>query len=666
MTHALRLQPAISAWRRQFGLFERCEMALKPEFESCARLSLSVNRDGASLNECVRQLAELLRLVELMTRPGVDPSALHQLSLRSDKCPLGQERCVFCDDVDGHVVLSLSPKHSRGWNPSLQSFPAIVQGAIFEWNDETMASPEFRHLRDVLLTQASGATRIHPVKLSIDIDDFNYASTGVEDLQSLLFQLRDAAAMPEFFHLQSLSVLSLNRRVADLLVACKLPVEVHGNWETLWDADTGDMQELNMTMLHADARNSQHAVETLYRLVHAHASQLKTLRLWHGWQWSHNDQQRHETEMQAIGRTLFAPDSALSLDKLCLTAPLAEDDLQLMLAPFESTSADSTPPTAGDARHRGFGFTLCRLSTIQGATLGRLLMRSGGVKSLVLTKPVDAGFSIAQIPPLLCSCPSLQSLTVEISCNDWEAIPENALDAPLSIASLELHLKGDATVTAIDRLLSVVGPSLESLSIQPSHSHTSFSADLAAVVARRCPALQELRVRCMDERFLSTLVELYTTQAFRPKRLSFVTGNNASIDFLDFLLVLSTPAHPMARVLQSLHIDACGQSEEEIDALEGLLKSLLNENTTLRDVRLKSNFPPIEDDIEKDEEIVRRSRWATQLPPLRHRLAALSALRRLQLPVDVLAAILTLSGRPAPRFHAEVEPLFDAEEIFEQ
>ncbi|KAJ0412579.1 hypothetical protein ATCC90586_006946 [Pythium insidiosum] len=625
---AATLQELLSAWRREYGVRQRCEVTIHPRYASCACLALSVYRHGDDMDYCVRQLAELLRLVELMTRIGVDPRALHQLVVRLDDCPMEQLSCSFCDDVDQRVVVELEPHHSWLGRPTEQSFFGVVRRAVFDWDDAT-ATPAFHDLRDWLLTQASAkdAKRKRPIELHVEVAGVR----TTEETELLLRQASDAAsAVP--FQLSTLRAFQPNRHTVQLMAASQLPVVTTDldDWRAVRDVEGANGPRINLTALQANAYPRESEVESLYQLVQAHSSQLKKLSAFHGRGWNEGDD--HEPQLLALARSLFAPDSPLHLDLLELMAPLGERELQFMLSQLGSTeNARSVRPA--ELRHRSMNLWGLQLRTIRGATLGSLLTLSGGVESLELRGSDASGIPIAEVPQLIRSCRSLRSLDVQISCQDWASIPlpQPSTDVAVSIERLVLLIddrEATAILSAVERLLRVVGRSLKSLSILPHRRRARLTSDLAAVIARECSSLEQLSVRHADESFISTLLASFAGQLSRLKRLSFVTGA-ISVDYLDLLTALSTPTHAVSRVLRSLHIDIRGQDTEEVDWMGDLLKDMLKTNGTLQDVVLSASAWP-----SGGEEATRGGGLSIKLPPLRHRLAALSVLRRLNLPVQ--------------------------------
>ncbi|KAJ0409923.1 hypothetical protein P43SY_005817 [Pythium insidiosum] len=333
----------LSAWRREYGVRQRCEVTIHPRYASCACLVLSVYRHGDDMDYCVRQLAELLRLVELMTRIGVDPRALHQLVVRLDDCPMEQLSCSFCDDVDQRVVVELEPHHSWLGRPTEQSFFGVVRRAVFDWDDAT-ATPAFHDLRDWLLMQASAkdAKRKRPIELHIEVAGVR----TTEETELLLRQASDAAsAVP--FQLSTLRAFQPNHRTVQLMAASQLPVVTTDldDWRAVREVEGANGPRVHLTALQANAYPRESEVESLYQLVQAHSSQLKKLSAFHGRVWNEGDD--HEPQLLALARSLFAPDSPLHLDLLELMAPLGERELQFMLSQLGSTE------NARSARHSG-------------------------------------------------------------------------------------------------------------------------------------------------------------------------------------------------------------------------------------------------------------------------------------------------------------------------
>ncbi|KAJ0412573.1 hypothetical protein ATCC90586_006940 [Pythium insidiosum] len=215
------------------------------------------------------------------------------------------------------------------------------------------------------------------------------------------------------------------------------------------------------------------------------------------------------------------------------------------------------------------------------------------------------------------------------------------LDVPIeSLALKNYHCDGAIEANAFERLFRVLGRRLKTLDIRWLPCD-----ELAAVIVRGCPNLEHLALRFQDEGFLSTLLESYAQRPCRLQRLTVVSGSRA-MDLGELLRVLSTPTHALSRVLRTLDIDVTGQHKDAVLALADGSQKMLRVNGTLRSVVLRdSDRSPESMDCTK-----RGGGWSSQLPPMRHRLAALSALRRWHFPVEVLAGVLTLAGRPVVRF----------------
>lgn len=682
------LLDALWRWRTSshYSAVEWSEWCLLEEASSssCAQLTIKVGHHGEDLDRCVGDLGELLRLVELLTRPGVDTLAFHRLTGRRDatQCPLGDVWCSFCDGVDSRVVLELRPKPAicRGVS---QMYLTVLRRAIFEW-DDAMATPRFHDVRDAVrrvIQAQQGAiptTRSRPIELSISLAPEEVDLTGLcrQELQTLrdcCTQTRDTA-VNALFQIISLVPRSLDPSMTALIAASQLPmlIEELFEWKDLLrqgSQETGDeaaktsvLATGNVIKLNACAYTqscTSPLVERLYQVLQAHSPQLKALTIIHGdglnfFEYDYNDEKeiKRAPEMQVIARSLFGPDSKLRLDRLMLTAPINEGDLKHMIAVFDPQAPSVAPADA--IRHRSITLWGGELSTLHGATLANLLSLTGGVESLELGGSSSEGFRIAEIRDLVRGCRSLRSLTVETTCSGWKnmhppVVVDVENDSHIQCLQLRIGDRKSALITrAVERLLCHVGRSLVSLSVLPRRSSATLKAKLAAVIAQQCPNLVELTVRNAEDDFIEQLFDSYTKQPCRLKRLSLVTGD-ADVEYDALMAVLSTPTHPVSRVLRSLHIDVRGWDDDYVGSLSTRLQQLLTTNVQLRDVTLcaSKTWPPDDDDAST------AGGWSVNLPPLRQRLATLSVLRRINLPVSIVESMLSMAGRRVRRYRLE-------------
>ncbi|GLE09071.1 hypothetical protein PINS_up020660 [Pythium insidiosum] len=682
------LLTAFDAWKTRH---EVCEIALLDPRASCARLWIHVHSEKhGSVDDAAGRLPELLRVVELLTRPGIDPLALQRLADSSaTRCHMGQQWCSYCDGVDRRVVLRLSPPPPVWARPMHKQFLAVLRAALFDW-DESTATPEFMELRAQVLSMSRGAKRSLPIKLEINVDAVNSAAI-LHDLESLLTQLTSSttSGMFEFVLRHSMS---LYRPAMALIAASQIPVEVSSSvgyyfhngacydsddqaeQETTAQAPPSDEEEdemavlstANVIVLEATASWEEPRLDRLLTALRTRSSELQVLNVdialpEYGVD-AAGDERRREV-VQGIGRALFDINSSLRLDELVLSAPICQRDLELLIG---STSVAVTQAERGDNfRHRSVNLCRFALSTFQGASLGHLLASSGGVQSLRLLSRVTA-LHITEIPALLRSCPSLRELRVMVSCSRWESI--SRADDKLSIETLVLRVSDrNASVIAngVAKLLQVVGHSLVSLSVLPDRRTTILSANLATAIAQHCPRLEQLSVRNLETGFVSNLLSVYTQeQPCKLRRLSIVSGD-ASERYDALITALSTATHPLARVLRSLCLNVFGWETNSENALEAQLQHMLKLNKKLHDVSLVTYFSGA-DLLTGDKASEEPSEWSSTVAPLRHRLATLSALRPLCLPEGVLVSILTMAGRPTVRYRRIGEfPDIDDSDIYD-
>ncbi|GLE09070.1 hypothetical protein PINS_up020659 [Pythium insidiosum] len=497
---------AVDAWKQQRG---GCEIAPRLSRASCARLcALVPSCDRSSIDDAACGLAELLRVVELLTRPGVDPLALHRLRTSyAPECSMEQQWCSYCDGVDRQVQLRLSPPISL-WQPSTadDAFLAVVRAALFDWDDST-ASPEFLELRSLVFSVSRGAQRSQPIKLEINVDSANNTMAHCHDLASLLGQLANAS---DWFELELYHRRYLNRRAMALIAASRLPLEVTAL--ELWQREGGEnnddneeeeeeedgvalLMKANTKVLAMRLSPTDPRFDRLMDMLHTRSSQLKRLDLAMDVRELSEDRSRDLSErrrevMETIGQALFGSKSSLRLDELILNAPIGQRDLEFLVA-SAAVSATHTE-TSETFHHRSVVLQQFELSEIRGASLGRLLSLSGGVHSLRLHSTVTE-LKIAELLSLLRTCPTLRELRVAISCSDWDSIPAD--DCNASIEALELDISDRDPVpiaSAIEKLLRVVGRSLVSLGIVPSHRHATLNASLATIIAQHCSRLEQL------------------------------------------------------------------------------------------------------------------------------------------------------------------------------
>ncbi|RHZ04959.1 hypothetical protein DYB28_006457 [Aphanomyces astaci] len=182
--------------------------------------------------------------------------------------------------------------------------------------------------------------------------------------------------------------------------------------------------------------------------------------------------------------------------------------------------------------------------------------------------------------------------------------------------------------------------------------HRLRSSLQSCLRAQLCPNLEELTVRNAEDGFLEQLLDAYTTSTTHPyrlMRLSLMAGH-ADVGYDAVVAALSSPDHPVSRVLRSLYIDVRGWDDEDVESLSTRLQHLLMTNSHLRDLTLCASptWPP-DDDVDP----LHACGWTVLLLPLRQRLAALSVLRRINLPIALMASILSMAERHVKRFRME-------------
>ncbi|GLD95667.1 hypothetical protein PINS_up004344 [Pythium insidiosum] len=235
---------------------------------------------------------------------------------------------------------------------------------------------------------------------------------------------------------------------------------------------------------------------------------------------------------------------------------------------------------------------------------------------------------------------------------------------------------------AIRRLLEHVGPRLRSLSILPHSSTFMIDQKTAKAVVELCPNLETLHVQYADDSFGDAFVEaLAASECCRLERLSLRCRHSLASMFA-LVSTLRQSTHPLARSLRSLRLEIHEMESDDDDfdnddfdvdnnadfvvdddddddawveipdkgpgALNVDVYGMLQVNQRLRSVTIRGDHTCDWRDLEVVD-LVDGIGAAAALPPLRHRLATLSALRRYNLPQDFLIDVITLAGHPVAR-----------------
>ncbi|GLE11804.1 hypothetical protein PINS_up024493 [Pythium insidiosum] len=282
------MHSALNEWHSHYHQSDiRWWETVDESVSSCAELQVLVGHHGDDLDRCVRDLTELLDLVELLTRGPMDPRLIHRLVERdANECPMRQRWCSFCDGVDRRVVLTLTPKQTSVAQ-TRQSFVAVVRRALYERDDATAASPAFPQLRSQLLTRFTKTSttqlrRSRPIELNIEVD----CPLVLEDLKLFLKAVADRGTNNPAFLVSKLLPTGLDRDGMAAIAASQLPTEmkdpfdwsfvVHNEQE---DATTSVLATTNLRALHADATREEDPVERLLETLRQRSSELQELRL---------------------------------------------------------------------------------------------------------------------------------------------------------------------------------------------------------------------------------------------------------------------------------------------------------------------------------------------------------------------------------------------------
>ncbi|KAJ0390405.1 hypothetical protein P43SY_011737 [Pythium insidiosum] len=219
-------------------------------------------------------------------------------------------------------------------------------------------------------------------------------------------------------------------------------------------------------------------------------------------------------------------------------------------------------------------------------------------------------------------------------------------------------------VGVLGRLLSHFGATLTSLDLSMQRYNTG--ADIAEMIVAHCPRLACLAVAEIQDDFVEALVGACESGRCPQLRHLHVSLNwdRSGVPCLRLMRALCDPKRVISKSLESLHID-CSHSDPSLvqqaaDAmlccnsrlvkLELVVRDRYQAETTDEDVALVRELQVMAD----GKSSVPHGSFLPDrvvLPSMRRRLAFLSAMAalRVNLPNDVLQAVLSLSGRAAVR-----------------
>ncbi|GLD97949.1 hypothetical protein PINS_up006646 [Pythium insidiosum] len=316
---------------------------------------------------------------------------------------------------------------------------------------------------------------------------------------------------------------------------------------------------------------------------------------------------------------------------------------------------------------------------MRGATIAELLRAIGGVDFLHLQRKNSPNYvsavPIDELPDLVRGCQSLRCLEAHVVCETPVMIPQKwdnpvprvhvssldvdlPLDQPVEATSLErLCLRPvdrDVVVVqrSIERLLQRVGRSLVSLSLAPHRGCVKLTGEMANAVVRLCPKLQELKVTSLDVSFIEVLVNSLskaTDNECQLKRLDLGSHDADAAMFAPLFAALRISTHPLTRSLCSFRLDVAGSVD--IERVVSTARDVLATNRRLSRLIISAdgdNARYVQQQLESERDWS-LSTDSLQLPPLRHRLAVLSAMRSLQFPREVLLRVFELVSHRPPR-----------------
>ncbi|KAJ0403905.1 hypothetical protein ATCC90586_003987 [Pythium insidiosum] len=680
--------------RRFYGtpLTRRLERAeLPPDASSCAVLALSlVALDDEA--EAAAALGELLRVVDLLRHPALGAEALHVLlDRKGGRCPL-VGWCAFCDGGSRELTLRLD------WGGGL---PAL-ETAMFAWTD-AMASRDFARLlkaaNDAMAKRSDGglARRVAPIELSLCVRGDEWAR-GDELCRRLQAQLDRDAAPPRF---------RVSFRPREDLDAKELALqgppsaavrvgETTSNWDWVlaprsvadgaaashWDARAAVLATGKIVSLRARVETHEQA-QRLHEVLRSQPTALRSLSVEYDNFFSAQGRSiaddARQQQFQDVADALLASDSALRLEELTLTGKITQRDLLAMLTRLRSAS------TASSSTHRRLHKLTCAQwdwAEMRGATVAELLRAIGGVDSLRLQRKNSLRYistvPIDELPDLVHGCASLRQLDAHVVCSKPLLIPQprdspvarvhvSSLDdmdlpsdQPAETTALErLRLRpvdGDVALVqrSVERLLQRVGRRLVALTLAPHRGHAALGGQSGAAVARLCPTLQELKVTCLDASFVAELVDaLAAGDGSCPlQRLDLGSHDADASTFAPLFAALRVSTHPLTRSLRSLRLDVADVTR--VEPLISSVQDLLVSNQRLQDVTVCAesvDASTVKEQLEASGVLEATS--ALVLPPLRHRLAVLSALRPRHLPRNVAANVLELVARRVPRLRLD-------------
>ncbi|KAJ0392357.1 hypothetical protein P43SY_004317 [Pythium insidiosum] len=544
---------------------------------SCAALSFAF----ANSHGDIHGMGEVVRVVELLGRRGLDPTLLQRL-VGDDDCPL-RSSCAYCDGLDTTVRLKLITS----------SEPNGLRDALLDW-DETQATACFRRLK-AAVEEATGALP-SPILLELHIGDrFHAWSSDGDKIGSFLERYKqDVARDPRaLFHVTSVHVrrsvesesLAAIAR-SQLPLVCDLtpwwewalaPFTDGGEEDSVEEDDDAEADKAsstgpplvaacNITQLHIFMPSSVSMFERMLNVLRSQPTALRNLKVKYSLEprkGGGTAEQERLAQLERLLRMLvdsiLSRRSALRLHRLEVQGGFSDDDVAAMAQRLASEpTTEPVQVAASPARYQELSLVGWRLR--RGESLSRWLELVGGADNL----KVQSGtcLQVAETAALA----ECRRLDVEFDPDDWSGLPSSVSDddsaAPSTTRLEELVLrpsgKDNAVLQhAISRLVQDAGRPLRSLAIKPRSKVICLGGDVAKSIVENCPAIETLKLHAVDRSFAEQLAaSLRDSDACRLQHLTVHSARPMDM-VAPLLAALAEPTHPLSRSLRSLRLKCC-------------------------------------------------------------------------------------------------------------
>ncbi|KAJ0392356.1 hypothetical protein P43SY_004316 [Pythium insidiosum] len=678
----MTLQAAFADWKENgMGPVPVRRAALPEAAASCAALSYSFD----DTHDDVHGIGEVVRVVELLGRRGLDPALLQRL-VGDDDCPL-RSGCAYCDGLDTTVRLELHADCE----------PGQLQDALLDW-DETQATARFRRLK-AAVEEATGAPP-SPILLELHVVDYKetWSSDGDEIGSFLERYKQDVARDPRaLFRLTSVHPdSSVESEALAAIARSQLPLACYmdsgcSRWK--WalapfsddeeddedkdeDEDDEDKDDdasstslplvaaCNITQLRVVMPSSVSVFERMLDVLRSQPTALRNLKVKYSLEprkGGGTAEQERLAQLERLLRMLvdsiLSRRSALRLHRLEVQGGFSDDDVAAMAQRLASEpTTEPVQVAASPARYQELSLVGWRLR--RGESLSRWLELVGGADNL----KVQSGtcLQVAETAALA----ECRRLDVEFDPDDWSGLPSSVSDddsaAPSTTRLEELVLrpsgKDNAVLQhAISRLVQDAGRPLRSLAIKPRSKVICLGGDVAKSIVENCPAIETLKLHAVDRSFAEQLAaSLRDSDACRLQHLTVHSARPMDM-VAPLLAALAEPTHPLSRSLRSLRLKCCYKQCGDLGPLHAAVTEMLSANTRLRDVVIHA----FERSVTFDASATATSSHSIVVAPLRHRLALVSALQQQQqqrprLPQSVVETVLEMAGRRRRRLRLEI------------